>query len=207
MGGSLSCAASMSEKLAFLLQHDASTDLVHLEYSDIHELSALMGDLRSFPNLRELYIHGNRLTTLTPDMSGLRKLEKIDIRGNPFKDIPDVAAALSTIPNLKHLFMTLKAEADEDALFSFLPKLETINGTSIPQQSGAPGAERDVGAGAEATAISEQEFDAVVDLFEEIAKQQTDSQSSERFDQHADIVMGQLDDDIASLVDEKDVFL
>jgi len=35
-------------------------------------------------------------------------------------------------------------------------QLETINGTSIPQQSGAPGAERDVGAGAEATAISEQ---------------------------------------------------
>jgi len=52
-----------------------------------------------------------------------RRLEKIDIRGNPFKDIPDVAAALSTIPNLKHLFMTLKAEADEDALFSFLPKV------------------------------------------------------------------------------------
>jgi hypothetical protein len=63
----------MSEKLAFLLQHDASTDTVHLEYSDIHDLSALMGDLRSFPNLRELYVHGNRLTTLTPDMSGLRK--------------------------------------------------------------------------------------------------------------------------------------
>ncbi len=51
------------------------------------------------------------------------RLEKIDIRGNPFKDIPDVAAALSTVPNLKHLFMTLKAEADEDALFSFLPKV------------------------------------------------------------------------------------
>jgi len=196
----------MSEKLAFLLQHDASTDTVHLEYSDIHDLSALMGDLRSFPNLRELYVHGNRLTTLTPDMSGLRKLEKIDIRGNPFKDIPDVAAALSTIPNLKHLFMTLKAEADEDALFSFLPKLETINGTSIPQGSDV-GAVREAGAGAEATAISEQEFDAVVDLFEEIAKQQTDAQSSERFDQHADVVMGALDDDIASLVDEKDVFL
>lgn len=36
---------------------------------------------------------------------------------------------------------------------------------------------------------------------------QTDAQSSERFDQHADVVMGQLDDDIASLVDEKDIFL
>lgn len=166
-----------------------------------------MADLKEFANLRELYIHGNRLTSLPPDMSGLRKLEKIDIRGNPFKDIPDVAAALSTVPNLKHLFMTLKAEADEDALFSFLPKLETINGTSIPQPSSAMGAERETGAGAEATAISEQEFDAVVDLFEEIAKQAADPQSSERFDQHADVVMGKLDDDIASLVDEKDVYL
>jgi len=63
----------MSEKLAFLLQHDASTDTVHLEYSDVHDLGGLMGDLRSFPNLRELYIHGNRLTALTADMSGLRK--------------------------------------------------------------------------------------------------------------------------------------
>ena len=63
----------MSEKLSFLLQHDASTDTVHLEYSDVHELGSLMVDLRSFPNLRELYIHGNRLTALTPDMSGLRK--------------------------------------------------------------------------------------------------------------------------------------
>jgi hypothetical protein len=197
----------MSEKLAFLLQHDPSTDTVHLEYSDIHELGALMGDLRAFANLRELYVHGNRLSNLPPDMTGLRKLEKIDIRGNPFKDIPEVAASLSTIPNLKHLFMTLKAEADEDALFSFLPKLETINGTKIPQPSSAAGEDRDPGAGAEATAISEQEFDAVVDLFEEIAKQQTDPLSSERFDQHADIVMGKLDDDIASLVDEKDVYL
>jgi len=134
---------------------------------------------------------------VVPDVTARRhspttvyRLEKIDIRGNPFKDIPDVAAALSTIPNLKHLFMTLKAEADEDALFSFLPKvalpaaaaaappppappfattvaprvshsaflwqLETINGTSIPQQAGALQAERDTGAGAEATAISEQ---------------------------------------------------
>merc|ERR1711871_693702 len=138
-----------------------------------------MGDLRAFANLRELYVHGNRLSNLPPDMTGLRKLEKIDIRGNPFKDIPEVAASLSTIPNLKHLFMT-------------------INGTKIPQPSSAAGEDRDPGAGAEATAISEQEFDAVVDLFEEIAKQQTDAQSSERIDQHADVVMGQLDDDIAS---------
>ena len=63
----------MSEKLAFLLQHDAATDTVHLEYSDIHELGGLMGDLKEFSNLRELYIHGNRLTSLPPDMSGLRK--------------------------------------------------------------------------------------------------------------------------------------
>jgi hypothetical protein len=138
--------------------------------------------------------HRRALTVALPG-----RLEKIDIRGNPFKDIPDVAAALSTIPNLKHLFMTLKAEADEDALFSFLPKvapqpslrtntlipaftvtntttqqpsmiphstddgpnlasvfqLETINGTSIPQGSDV-GAVREAGAGAEATAISEQ---------------------------------------------------
>ena len=32
-------ARDMSEKLAFLLQHDASTDTVHLEYSDVHEPS------------------------------------------------------------------------------------------------------------------------------------------------------------------------
>jgi hypothetical protein len=57
----------MSEKLAFLLQHDASTDTVHLEYSDVHDLGGLMGDLRSFPNLRELYIHGNRPTAVTTD--------------------------------------------------------------------------------------------------------------------------------------------
>jgi len=194
----------MSEKLAFLLQHDAQTETVHLEYSDINELSGLMSDLRSFPNLREVYLHGNRLTNLPPDMSSLRRLEKIDIRGNDFRDIPDVASALSTLPNLKHLFMTLKEEADEDALFSFLPKLETINGTSIPQQS-AVGAERDAGAGVEATMISEQEFDAVVDLFEQIAALQPSQTSSERFDAHADKVMGRLDDDIASLMSE-DVF-
>jgi hypothetical protein len=197
----------MSEKLNFLLQHDAQTDTVHLEYSDINDLNGLMSDLRSFPNLRELYIHGNRLTSIPPDMSGLKRLEKIDIRGNPFKDIPDVASALSTLPNLKHLFMTLKAEADEDALFSFLPKLETINGTSIPQLSTELGAERDAASGMEATAITEQEFDAVVDLFEQIAALQPSPTSSERFDAHADVVMGQLDNDIAALVDERDDFM
>merc|ERR1711957_622030 len=38
---------------------------------------------------------------------------------------------------LKHLMMSMRSEDDEDALFSFLPKLETINGTSCSRMGAA----------------------------------------------------------------------
>jgi hypothetical protein len=147
-----------------------------------------MGDLRALANLKELYLHGNRLTCLVPDMSQLRRLEKIDIRGNPFRDIPDVAASLATLPALKHLMMSMRSEEDEDALFSFLPKLETINGTSCSRMGAA--ADDGMAFGADTMAISEAEFDAVVDLYEAITAQAPCDDSTEIFDRHADVVMG-----------------
>merc|ERR1711966_565659 len=109
-----------------------------------------MRDLRALANLKELYLHGNRLTCLVPDMSQLRRLEKIDIRGNPFRDIPDVAASLGTLLELKHLMISLRSEQDEDALFSFLPKLETING--VPCSRGYPAANDGMGFGSDTMA-------------------------------------------------------
>ena len=44
-----------------------------LGVSDVTDFSSLMGDLRALANLKELYLHGNRLTCLVPDMSQLRR--------------------------------------------------------------------------------------------------------------------------------------
>merc|ERR1711865_492033 len=183
-------ASAGAEKLKFLLEHDPQADTAHIEYSDVTEFSSLMGDLRALANLKELYLHGNRLTSLVPDMSQLRRLEKIDIRGNPFRDIPDVAASLATLPAPKHLMMSMRSEEDEDALFSFLPKLETINGTSCSRQGAA---DDSMAFGTDTMAISETEFDAVVDLYEAISAQSPREDSTEVFDRHADVVMGELD--------------
>jgi len=184
-------ASAGAEKLKFLLEHDPQADTAHIEYSDVTDFSSLMGDLRALANLKELYLHGNRLTCLVPDMSQLRRLEKIDIRGNPFRDIPDVAASLATLPALKHLMMSMRSEDDEDALFSFLPKLETINGTSCSRMGAA--ADEGMAFGTDTMAISEAEFDAVVDLYEAISQQAPREDSTEIFDRHADVVMGELD--------------
>merc|ERR1711865_1335827 len=189
--GDIIMASAGAEKLKFLLEHDPQADTAHIEYSDVTDFSSLMGDLRALANLKELYLHGNRLTCLVPDMSQLRRLEKIDIRGNPFRDIPDVAASLPTLPALKHLMMSMRSEDDEDALFSFLPKLETINGTSCSRMGAA--ADEGMAFGTDTMAISEAEFDAVVDLYEAISQQAPREDSTEIFDRHADVVMGELD--------------
>merc|ERR1711865_218478 len=189
--GDIIMASAGAEKLKFLLEHDPQADTAHIEYSDVTDFSSLMGDLRALANLKELYLHGNRLTCLVPDMSQLRRLEKIDIRGNPFRDIPDVAASLATLPALKHLMMSMRSEDDEDALFSFLPKLETINGTSCSRMGAA--ADEGMAFGTDTMAISEAEFDAVVDLYEAISQQAPREDSTEIFDRHADVVMGELD--------------
>jgi len=181
-----------ADKLKFLLEHEPQADTAHIEYSDVTDLSGLMGDLRALPNLTELFLHGNRLTSLVPDMSQLRRLEKIDIRGNPFRDMPDVAASLATLPNLKHLMVSLRSEQDEDALFSFLPRLETIN--SVPCARGSPaGGDDGMAAGSDTMAITEEEFDSVVDLYEAITHVAPRPDSTEIFDRHADVVMGELD--------------
>merc|ERR1712166_433258 len=189
---SIAMSSAGADKLTFLLQHDPQTDTAHLEYSDITDFGSLMGDLRALSNLTELYIHGNRLTTLVPDMSQLRRLEKIDIRGNPFSDIPDVAASLGTLSNLKHLLISVRSEQDEDALFSFLPKVQTINSVSC-NRGGTVDPDPAASVGQDTMAISEQEFDAVVDLYESVTSLAPRADSTEMFDRHADVVMGELD--------------
>merc|ERR1712166_1650290 len=189
---SIAMSSAGADKLTFLLQHDPQTDTAHLEYSDITDFGSLMGDLRALSNLTELYIHGNRLTTLVPDMSQLRRLEKIDIRGNPFSDIPDVAASLGTLSNLKHLLISVRSEQDEDALFSFLPKVQTINSVSC-NRGGTVDPDPAASVGQDTMAISEQEFDAVVDLYESVTSLAPRADSTELFDRHADVVMGELD--------------
>ena len=79
-----------ADKLKFLLEHEPQADTAHIEYryvlllcwllltpgltySDVTDLSSLMGDLRALTNLSELFLHGNRLTSLVPDMSQLRR--------------------------------------------------------------------------------------------------------------------------------------
>ena len=59
-----------------------AAEVLSLEYRGIEDLTPLMGALSAMPQLAMLSLDGNRLTSLPTDMSGLRKLQKLQLRHN-----------------------------------------------------------------------------------------------------------------------------
>lgn len=100
---------------------------IDLEYKAIDNLTPLMPILGRFSKLKELNLHGNRLKALPDDLSILRQLESLDISNNMFTDIAQVAAALSTLPNLVNLNYQAQTMEEEVFLMNSLKNLEYYN--------------------------------------------------------------------------------
>ena len=75
------------EKLNALIKENPYSDTAFLEYTELDDLSLLMPGLSALPNLKKLYLYGNKLTALPADMSALKMVETLDISNNPFEDV------------------------------------------------------------------------------------------------------------------------
>lgn len=120
--------------LPLLYEQSPGLDLINLEFSEIESLDPLLPLLIKFTELKELQLFGNRLESLPNDLSQLLNLESLDISNNLIEDVQNILPSLSTLPNLKHLSISLQTEDDEEYIANALQKLLTLNGNPVKRQ-------------------------------------------------------------------------
>lgn len=75
----------------------------------------------------------NALRGVPEDLSFLNNLEYLDISRNPITGLDTVMRGLLSLPNLRHLYIDLPFELDEDSIIVSLQNLESFNGTSLTE--------------------------------------------------------------------------
>ena len=90
--------------------------------------------ISSYPNIINLDISDNQITFLPEDLSPLSKLQFLDIQGNPFKDFNKLVDALTTLPSLINLNISLNEQEQVKLIFEKLPNLEILNEKKIKEE-------------------------------------------------------------------------
>lgn len=124
--------------LPLLYEQSPGLDHINLEFSEIESLDPLLPLLIKFTELKELQLFGNRLESLPDDLSQLHNLESLDISNNLIEDVQVILPNLSTLPNLKHLSISLQTEDDEEFISTALQNLLTLNGNPIKRVPPSP---------------------------------------------------------------------
>lgn len=58
------------------------TSFIDLEFSQLTSIAPILSSLMMFKSLKQMSLHGNRLTELPEDLSMLESLEELDITNN-----------------------------------------------------------------------------------------------------------------------------
>lgn len=58
------------------------TSFIDLEFSQLNSIAPILSSLMMFKSLKQMSLHGNRLTELPEDLSMLESLEELDITNN-----------------------------------------------------------------------------------------------------------------------------
>ena len=90
--------------------------------------------ISSYPNIINLDISDNQITFLPEDLSPLSKLQFLDIQGNPFTDFNKLVNALTTLPSLINLNISLNEQEQVKLIFEKLPNLEILNEKKIKEE-------------------------------------------------------------------------
>ena len=90
--------------------------------------------ISSYPNIINLDISDNQITFLPEDLSLLSKLQFLDIQGNPFTDFNKLVDALTTLPSLINLNISLNEQEQVKLIFEKLPNLEILNEKKIKEE-------------------------------------------------------------------------
>lgn len=122
--------ANIKKNLNTLLEQNPATNEINLETCSLTSLNPILPLLTRFKNLKVLRLQNNELTELPPDLSGLSTVQYLDLTQNKFSDLEKVMSGLFSLKNLKHLFIDLSDE-DEDEIIITLTSLESFNGTPL----------------------------------------------------------------------------
>jgi len=113
------------------LSKDLLANRVSLALEALDSLDGLLPLLERMPNLTELDLHGNKLTRLPKDMSGLRKLKALNIKHNAFPSVSIILPSLQSLPALRELHADATTDADEEDIIVGLSRMAVFNGTNL----------------------------------------------------------------------------
>eukprot|EP00755_Sulcionema_specki_P011828 Sspe_Gene.49932::Locus_27330_Transcript_1_1_Confidence_1.000_Length_2324::g.49932::m.49932 len=121
----------MVERLEMILASNPNVEEVVLNNEGIDDILPLVPLLAKMPKLRVLKLANNNIQKLPEDLGALRSLEYLDISHNPIPGLSAVIRGLFSLNNLKHLYIELPYETDEDEIIVSLTSLESFNGTHL----------------------------------------------------------------------------
>lgn len=110
--------------------NDPQTDTIDLEHKNIADLRPFLGMLSKFSHLDNLILRSNKLTSI-PEKINQLKLTKLDISENDIENLAEACKTLSTLPNLKSLFIDINDDDDVEIVIQNLPNLEYLNSESL----------------------------------------------------------------------------
>ncbi|KAH9599531.1 Leucine-rich repeat [Trypanosoma melophagium] len=116
-----------------IIHADPRASTVDLAGLGLDALQPLLPLLAVMPRLKSLKLACNKLTALPNDLSLIRQLEYLDISENPINGLDSVMSGLSSLVVLKHLYVDLPYESEEDEIIISLQSLESFNGTSLTE--------------------------------------------------------------------------
>ncbi|CAD8178548.1 unnamed protein product [Paramecium octaurelia] len=172
--------------------------IIDLEFKSIESLEELLPQLANFSNLKELNLHGNRLSYLPDDLSLLDTVEVLDISNNIFSDLGQVVDALSTMPNLIHLEITLSSKEEEQYILECLTNLQILNsqkvngdqegGDETLEQQSEQQSERSMSAVQDIT-LQQYDLEQMAILYDSIREYKKEDQEDKQFDQQIRAIM------------------
>ncbi|CAD8115598.1 unnamed protein product [Paramecium primaurelia] len=171
---------------------------IDLEFKSIENLEELLPQLANFSNLKELNLHGNRLVYLPDDLSLLDTVEVLDISNNIFSDLGQVVDALSTMPNLIHLEITIQSKEEEQFILECLSNLQILNSQKVngklegadetQEQQSEQQSERSISAVQDIT-LQQYDLEQMAILYDSIREYKKEDQEDKQFDQQIRTIM------------------
>ncbi|CAK88677.1 unnamed protein product (macronuclear) [Paramecium tetraurelia] len=183
---------------------------IDLEFKSIENLEDLLPQLANFSNLKELNLHGNRLAYLPDDLSLLDTVEVLDISNNIFSDVNtfhklfqlgQVVDALSTMPNLIHLEITIQSKEEEQFILECLSNLQILNSQKVngeqegadetQEQQSEQQSDRSMSAVQDIT-LQQYDLEQMAILYDSIREYKQENQEDKQFDHQIRAIMLEL---------------
>jgi len=104
----------------------------------IVDLSSLLNELAQLHQMTSLSLLNNKLTSLPANLSVLKHLEKLYLKGNQFESMEQVVEVLESLHNLKELSINLKTNEEAQLILLACPSLEVLNGERVEDSDQEP---------------------------------------------------------------------